>query len=507
MNKLLNILIPLIDHLYIFQLLEYQSGDFWRWFSRYPLKRNLQRKQHIVWTRKAQILLMFSFILVVLSSLIISGVKPLLFFTISLLLTQISPIFILASNLLFKPLEAYQKNKIFAAARSKRKKFQDLQVIAIVGSYAKTSTKNMLYTLLWKDFKVVKTPKSYNTELSIARSILSDLKENTEIYICEMDAYHQGEISRLCSIAQPTSGIITAIGPQHLERFGSLKTLAKTQFELGEYLANRKAIKSSLREGKSDEAISQELRSPHPKGTTHFVVACYARDDAMLFLNHKDEWSVKLADDLNQPITFFNNSTHFISNRKEGEHGQTFTIHLGKEKTEISLPLKGEHNAINFLASAVIAYSFGLPIKTIKERAKLILPTDHRLEIRQMGNITILDNTYNANPKAALASLELLGSYKDVQKIIITPGFVELGKDHTHQHQEFAKVAGEVVDEFIVVGENAKKPIIQGLKDAGFSAEHIHSVETTAKALAHLSTITQGKSVVLLENDLPDQYF
>lgn len=501
MNKILNILIPLIDHIYIFQLLEYQAGDFFRWFLKHPLKRNLQRKQKVVWTLKAQIILCVSFLLVVFTALFIS-IKPLVFFITSLLLMQISPLFILLANLLFKPLEAYQKRKIVSTAIEKRKKLSDLKVIAIVGSYAKTSTKNMLYTLLWKDFRVVKTPKSYNTELSIARSIISDLKSNTEVYICEMDAYHQGEIKKLCQIAQPNLGIITAIGPQHLERFGSMEKLAKTQFELAEYLegnvilSNTEGYEQSLNH-EDDNLYSSALPQSDEKKITK----------NMLILNHQDEWSAKLAKDLDQSITYYNNSTNFVSNRKEGEDGQTFTLHLGKEKAEIHLPLKGEHNAINFLAAVVMAHTLGLSIKAIRDRAMLILPTDHRLEIREMGNITILDNTYNANPKAALASLELLNSFKDAKKIIITPGFVELGKDHESAHIEFAKSAAKVVDEFIIVGENAKKPLISGLTQANFSQDHIHPLETTQQALAHLSTFAHGKTVVLLENDLPDQYF
>ncbi len=501
--KLLNILQPLIDHLYIFQLLEYQSPDLLQWFIKHPFKRHLQKKQHLDLTLHIKVLLTISLILIGTSAYVLSaGISS--FLLLFILFLQISPIFIVISELLFKPLEAFQRNRIVSRAIAKRKTLPNLKVIAIVGSYAKTSTKNMLYTLLWKDFNVVKTPKSYNTELSIAGSILSDLKESTEIYIVEMDAYHEGEISRLCQIAQPNLGIITAIGPQHLERFGSIENLASTQFELGEYLERENKRISELADHSAKTEVFDSL-SPKDVQWTSELSGRGGRMQA-LFLNRQDDWSQKLANP-NQNIVWYNNEENKITNRKETETHQSFTLQLAKEKTEITLPLKGEHNAINFLAAAAIAKTLNLPLNTIKRRALLIKPTEHRLEIRQMGNLILLDNTYNANPKAALSSLELLNSYKESQKILITPGFVELGKDHQKSHEEFAKAAAKVADDIIIVGENAKKPILKGLIEAKFNHEHIHNAESTAKALEHLSKITKQNPVVLLENDLPDQYF
>ena len=464
MKKILNILQPLIDHLYIFQLYEYQSIYLLKWFLRHPFKRRIQQKQHIEYTSHIKALLIITLGLMSFVSYFLSaGFASFCLFIIIFL--QISPLFIVVAELIFKPLEIYQRNKIVSRAIAKRKRLKDLQVIAIVGSYAKTSTKNMLYTLLWKDFKVVKTPKSYNTELSIARSMLADLKENTELFICEMDAYHTGEIDKLCQIAQPTHGVITAIGPQHLERFGSMDKLVSSQFEVASFVK---------------------------KGT--------------LFLNQMDEHSAKEGAKLEQTVFFYNNDSAFISDRVENEHGQTFTLHIRQSKIVIHLPVLGEHQAINFLAAAVIADYLGLPLKTIAQRAELITFTEHRLEVKTVGNLTILDNTYNANPKAAEASLHLLHSYKFRQKILVTPGFVELGKEHNKAHKEFAKSAAGVIDDIIIVGEHAKKPILQGLESAKFSKKNIHLADTTQKALEHISSISKENAVVLLENDLPDQY-
>ncbi len=466
MIRVLNLLQPLVDHLYIYQLMEYHSWDLLKWFFKYPFKRHLQKKQQISFTSHILALLIISLSLILgLSYILSAGFSSFLLFVIIFL--QISPIFIIASEMLFKPLESYQKYRIIQKAIAKRKTLDKLKVIAIVGSYAKTSTKNMLYTLIWKDIHVVKTPKSYNTELSIARCLLSDLKENTEVFICEMDAYSKGEITTLCEIAQPAEGIITAIGPQHLSRFGSMESLAKTQFELAEYLGNK-----------------------------------------TLFLNDQDEWSKKLSHHLKNEIIWFQNDKNFISNYRQSDNYASFRLHLGREYADIKLPVKGEHNAVNFLASAVIAHYLGISIKTIRQRAELIRPTEHRLQVREMGNTTILDNTYNANPQAALASLALLRSFGNKIKVVVTPGFVELGDDHVSAHREFGREIAKTANEVIIVGENAKKALNEGLELEKFPPEHIHFLENTQKALAHLSYLyPEEEKVVLLENDLPDQYF
>lgn len=476
MKKLLNILFPIIDHLYIFQCLEYENGDFVKWFFRYPFKRGLQRKHTITWTAKARILYLVAGILIILlasfSSLTQWGtiwVFPLYLILYSLF----SPFFLITANALFRPLENYQKNKLIKAAQRKRNKLKDLKVVAIVGSFAKTSTKNMLYTLLWKDFYSVKTPKSYNTAVSIARSFLSDVKENTQVFLVEMDAYHPGEIKQLCSIVKPNLGIITAIGEQHLERFGTMEKLAETQFELADALK--------------------------------------AQENTILFLNADDEWSTKLYPD-------YDGIKQVFFGIKEGRDVQAKNIKVLSDSTELTLriksqesrvkiPLAGEHQALNFAAAAAIAYQLGLPLEEIKKRAELILPTEHRQEVKKAGHITVIDNSYNTNPASARASLKLLRETAGSEKIVITPGLVELGSKFEEENTLLGREIAEVADVAVIVGEYAKEQIKLGLDIAQFPKEKMHFVSSTAKALDMIYKIAQKDAVVLIENDLPDQYF
>jgi UDP-N-acetylmuramoyl-tripeptide--D-alanyl-D-alanine ligase len=474
MNKLINKLFPLADQLYIYQLFEYENADFIKWFFKYPFKRGLQRKHTLVWTSKAKILFLVACFLIIFFSFAssITQFKTLLFVPFFFLLYSLfAPFFLVFSNLLFAPLGAYSKAKLIKSVRNKQSRLKDLKVVAIVGSYAKTSTKNMLYTLLWKDFYTVKTPKSYNTEVSIARSFLRDVKETTDIFIVEMDAYHPGEIKKLCSIIKPDLGIITAIGAQHLERFGSMETLAKTQFELA-------------------KAIPQ---------------------NGLLFLNADDEWT-------NQLYPGYDGVKQVFFGRNEGKdiqatdikvltHSTEFTLRIKNDSIKIELPLAGENHAINFTAAAGIAYQLGVSLKTIQQRAALVLPTEHRLEVKKAGHITIIDNSYNTNPTAARASLKLLKSTPGSEKIVITPGLVELGEQSEVENTLLGEEIAKVADQVIVVGEFAKDSLNNGLKKAKFTREKIHFVSSTQHALNLVYSLAQKEAVILIENDLPDQYF
>lgn len=471
---MLSKLFPLLDYLYLFQLLEYEKGDFLNWYFKNPLRRNLQKKNSLDFTLKIQILaVLTAFIMLALATLL-----TLVFFSGSLImlvliyifLENLSPFFIVLSSLIIAPLDYFQKLRITKKARSKINRLSKLKTVAIVGSYAKTSTKNMLYTLLWKDFNVVKTPKSFNTPVAISSTILSYLKPETDIFIVEMDAYHPGDLKNLAKIAPPDMAIITAIAPQHLERFGNIQKLVDTQFE-----------------------ISKSLK-----------------DDGKLFLNSLDELTMQNEDKFKSGKIFFAGELDKfrIENLTQSSNSLIFNLLLEDKNIKIELPLKGEHNAYNFLAAAAIAYKLGLPAKTIAERASRVLPTEHRLEITKNGNITTIDNSYNTNPKVVVSSLKLLKEVGEGKlKILVTPGLIEQGSNTEMENKKFIKLAAGVADEIIIVGESFKKYLKAGLGESNFPKDKTHFVKSTKSALEKAHKLSEGKEVVIsIENDLPDQY-
>ncbi len=476
---MLSKLFPLLDYIYIFQLLEYNKGAFLNWYFKNPLKRNLQKKNNLDFTPKVQLLAFITSFLM----LFFASFFALLFFRGSLLalifiyivFESISPFFIVFASILLSPIEIFKKNSLKQKAKEKISKLPNLKTIVITGSYAKTSTKNILYTLLWKDFYVVKTPKSFNTEISIAQTIISMVKPTTQIFLAEMDAYKKGDIKSLCKIAPPDMAIITAIAPQHLERFGSLQNLIESQFEVSEYLNS---------------------------------------EDKYLFLNSSDEYTMQYQEKVKSHKVFFSGETdkYRIENIKSAAEGLTFKLTLEKESVEINLPLDGEHNAYNFLAAAVIAHKLGLSIQTIAQRAKLILPTEHRLEItrpsfgsRKSGNLTIIDNSYNTNPKVIVSSLKLLNE-QDGYKILITPGLIEQGNNSEMENKKFMLLAASVANEIIIVGESFKNYLKAGLEESEFPKEKTHFVSSFKKGMTIAENLEKQSKVVLIENDLPDQY-
>lgn len=481
MLKTLHKYFPLLDHLYIYQVLEYNIDDFYSWFLKNPFKRYLQKKHKLVISNKIIALLVVTlFWQIVVALIFYSLTQSIIIFLLAFILIQLlTPIFIMMADLSLDPLENYLKNKVLRKAEVKLKKLPNLKVVAITGSFGKTSTKDILYTLLFKKYYVVKTPKSFNTPLGIAQTVLEAIKDNTQIFICEMGAYKRGEIKRICDFIKPTIGIITAIAPQHLEKFGSIENIAKAKFELPQNLPeNGIAILNSNYEQIKNNASSVSTK--------------------VIFYSSEDD-------------------PFYATNIKTGIEGTEFTIHTPKRKTDIQIPLIGGHHVQNFLAATAAALQLGLSLSKIKERTKLLLPTPHRMEIKKMGNMILIDNSYNTNPKSAESSLNLLASFEDSRKIVITPGFVELGKESFDANWKFGQDIACMADEVIVVGENAKKELLEGLKMVWPDAEdRAHFVNSTqeglslamqlAKELTEWIARHDTQIVILLENDLPDQY-
>lgn len=469
-----NVLVPVFDYLYIYQVGEYNFKDFLKWFLMHPFARNLQKKKRLVLTKKVYFYLGFLIIWEIILPLLISQILfKNLYFAIAIwfLSLPLTPIYLFLAHLTYLPLDLYFKEKILSQAAKKLSRLPDLIVVAITGSFGKTSTKEMLYTLLVKNFQVVKTPKSFNTPMGIAQTIIEDLKVNTQIFIVEVGAYRRGEIAKLAQFLKPKLGLITAVGPQHLERFGSLENIALAKFELAEYL-----------------------------------ISC----GNTVILNGENDYLVKLGSQKNGKVVFYGRDSDpiYASSPRLSNEGSQFILHVGRGVQKIELPLYGEHHIQNFLAAASIALRLGLPLSTIAKRANLLLPTPHRLQIKKQDGLVILDNTYNTNPFSAQVSLDLLKKYPGKQKIVITPGLVELGIKTREENELFGVRIAQVADLVILVGNYAKSYLKTGLKRANFPSDKTFYATSTATALAMLNQLARKRQgiVALIENDLPDQY-
>src|SRR3989338_2208705 len=210
-------MMPLRNLLYLLQLEEYDLKRFSDWLKNNPGRVVLEKKKHIDWTTKAQII----FTLANIFNVITLGN--------GLLAIKIATRFLLPFDILAK------KILVFMAKR-KINKITGLTVIGITGSYGKTTTKDAISHVLIHKYKTLKTEGNYNTPLGVAKTILKNLKQEHKIFVCEMAAYQIGDIKAIAELIRPKVGIVTAIGPMHLERFGTEKNIIKTKLELIESL-------------------------------------------------------------------------------------------------------------------------------------------------------------------------------------------------------------------------------------------------------------------------------
>ncbi len=295
-------------------------------------------------------------------------------------------------NIINSPIEKHIQNKFYKMAKKKLEQMQELKVIGITGSYGKTSTKYIVSTILSQKYQVLMTPESYNTTMGVVRTINESLKSTHEIFVCEMGAKQIGDIKEICDLVKPKIGILTAIGPQHLETFKTIENVKKTKMEL---------IDSLGKEG-------------------------------VAFLNYDDEIVSKTKVD-KEKCTYGTNTNldYYAYDVKCNEKGSEFAVHCktGKE-IHVKTKLLGMHNIGNIVGAIAIADVLGLNEEEITAGVRMLKPVPHRLElIRKADGSLIIDDAYNSNTKGAKMALDVLNSFESRTKILVTPGIVDLGEE------------------------------------------------------------------------------
>ncbi len=385
---------------------------------------------------------------------------------------------VIGGNTLMDPVEAQIRRAFVRRARSRIATYKPL-VIGIAGSYGKTSTKHILAQLLAPQKETLPTPKSFNTLMGVSRTINERLQPKHELFIVEMDAYQTGEIAQMCELVKPQVGVITSVGPQHLERFGSIERIADALYELVASLPPASPV--VLYTGESMAAHLAE-RAAH----AGYRVVRYG-----LASEQSDPYDVVASDIV------------------VDEHASHFTWRWPAEGLElrISIPLLGQHNILNVSAALAVVHLLGLPIDQAAREAIHLEPTQHRLQrLPSTGGITVIDDSYNANPVGIHNGLDVLEQMPGRAKILVTPGMVELGSVEEAENKRFGQHAAQVCQHVILVGTQQTKPILAGLQESGFSPEHIHIVNTLEEVTATLGQIAKPDDVVLFANDLPDTY-
>ncbi len=387
----------------------------------------------------------------------------------------VAPVVMLLANLINAPLEAAISRWYYNDAKRILRSMPDLKIIGVTGSFGKTSTKHYLYRILAEKYNVLMTPGNFNTTLGVIRTVREQLKPHHQIFIVEMGAKQVGDIKEICDLVHPTIGIVTAVGEMHLETFGSLENVRKTKFELLNALPS-----DGLGVVNMDSAPIASATLP-----THCKMLGYAVDN-------------RTATYRAQQIDYTPTQTSFAI-EADGALREGYSTHLA-----------GRGNILNLLASVTVADYLGVSEAQQKRAMRQIEQIEHRLSIkRTAGGITIIDDAYNSNPAGAQMALEVLRDFQRIEgarRIVVTPGFVEMGESQYRNNKELGARIASSADIAIVVNRTNRDAILAGVQEAGMEEQHIILADSFAEASARLATIMRAGDVVLYENDLPDSF-
>lgn len=490
-------LVRLRRALHVFQLEGYKRGRFVAWCrrNRWLFLQRDTRKKPLVMTGRAWRILILATLLSLAVVLVPAGLAHLgggfpADFITWLGTTGLAfvgvPFLLVGADLVLHPVQRAVNARYESAALRKLMTIAPT-VVGITGSFGKTSAKFAIRDIAGARGRVFATPGSYNTPMGVTRAINEGLEPNHELLVVEMGAYRRGDIAELCAFVHPTIGVLTSIGPAHLERFGSMDAIRAAKYEL---------IESLPEDGVAVMNVGDlEVRS------------MAARTDHVRVLTYGVEPDVP--PDITKPDVHIDITA---TDHSYGPNGTSMTI-VDEEGNEIYVRtvLLGEHAVRHVLAGVAVARLRDIPLGELAPRINALQPVEHRLQlIKRVGGVTIIDDAYNSNPAGAAAAIEVLADLDETdsrRKIVVTPGMVELGE---LQHDENARLgthAATIADYLIVVGKVNRDALVAGAKEAPIRKAEVIVVDTLAQATEKLAKLQLGQGDwVLFENDLPDHY-
>ncbi len=412
------------------------------------------------------LLILFIFLLGVIFNLLVNIVDVDIIYNFKYVPLGVLPLFLPSSialaNIINSAIENPKNKKFIVKATDKLAK-TDIKKIAITGSYAKTTIKNILFTILSEKYSIVCTPESYNTPLGIAKTINKNDLSCYDYIIVEMGAKNKGDIKELCDMVQPDYSIITGICPQHLESFETLENIIST--------------KSEIIEGTSKDG---------------FIVV------------GADENTKNIFKDIQQDKLLVPSKDLIIKGVKSSTEGIKFSYNTKGEVYNFESKLLGEHNARNIAICVEMAKKLGLSKEEIERGVKKVNHIPHRLEKIVSNGISIIDDSYNASINGVYAALNVLKLFGG-KKIVVTPGVVELGVLEEEVNRKLGEQLSDV-DLLILVGETLVQIIKEGALSNGMSVDKIKVVPTLEHTKEIIQEYVEKGDTLLFLNDLPDIY-
>jgi UDP-N-acetylmuramoyl-tripeptide--D-alanyl-D-alanine ligase len=349
------------------------------------------------------------------------------------------------------------------------------RVVAITGSFGKTSTKGYVAHLVGGSRSVVASPASFNNRAGLARAVNEHLADGTQVFVAEMGTYGRGEIAELCSWLKPEVAVITAVGPVHLERFGSVDRVLEAKAEIVQDAPCAVLVVD-------DERLATLAETCARRGARVWRVS--ARDTGT---------DVCVIDD-----------------------GGRLSVHVRGD--EIAHDVVADGRPGNIAAAVAVALELGVRPEDVVRRLPTLPVAPHRLEQSVgTGGVVVLDDTYNANPSGARAALAALGrvGVDASRRVVVTPGMVELGPVQSEENAGFAAAVAAVATDLVVVGRTNRRALVRGARREGTGTDdertddgalRVVMVRTRPQATDWVREHLESGDVVLYENDLPDHY-
>jgi len=367
------------------------------------------------------------------------------------------------------PVENMIKKHYENEARSILNGMHNLLKIGITGSYGKTSTKNIVSDIISENRYTLITPSSYNTPMGITRTIRELLKPIHEVFVCEMGADKVGEISYLMDFVKPKYGVVTSIGPQHLNTFHNLDNIIKEKMQEIEMLPS---------DGVGFINLDNEyIRNYQIRNTCKIV---------SVGIDNKD-------------------ADYVAENIKYSKDGSKFSVNINNRNYKFSTILLGKHNITNILIGIAIAIEMGIDIKTIVKNVMSVKQVEHRLQVKKVNNYTFIDDAFNSNPVGSKMALDVLALMPG-KRVVVTPGMIDLGLIQDKTNYEYGKYMLDKADYVLLIGEKQTMAIRNGLENIGFDMNNVLTFKTVNEAFVYIYQNFSIQDTILLENDLPDAF-
>ncbi len=378
--------------------------------------------------------------------------------------------------ILFQPFFVLIRNYILKKAGQKMQKtkpLSGLKVVAITGSYGKTSTKEFLTTILSKKYKVLSTKHHQNSEIGIAKCILNELKPSHQIFIAEVGAYNKGKVKQVCKMLSPDIGVVTGVNEQHMALFGSLQNLLSAEGggELAECLPKNGLL---IVNGDNKYCLDLLKKSNNLSPEKEKI---YSVDNKSV---NSDIWA--------EEIEITKGSLFFVATNKN------------KELAHFKVNVLGKQNIQNLLGAILVANELGMSFSEISEAVKQIKPEQAGMVIKQgKHGINTIDSSYSANPDGVLADLDYLSVFEN-KKVVIMPCLIELGTKSSEIHQKIGKKIAEVCDLAIITTKDKFEDIKKGASEG---AGKIIFIENPQEIFSKITTFCKSRDTVLLEGRVP----